>query len=378
MASLPNPGSSWVYSHDASFSDPVNLPLSRGPIPGSPVALAPENIRPRDGFETALSNAPIGETKIIYTLRHGNTPHNDDSQIWGKPVAWRYLSGLAKNFNPPITDEGVSNVGMAAKYLITAMNIETAPRPRAIYTSPLRRCIQTAMHMIKQTGLHLPSPDGHFPPATLHIKDGLREWMGYGHNHQSDHKGSRAEIQALVEQLRADLGVPVAYKLDVTERESFHDETYTDVDLRVRGVLDDIFSSPDSGGCVMLVLHSRWNKSFLRVLGHPPRAVDNFEMVNCAILPYRVARRMMGGEEVARRNQDENEQWHRDQAEAEASKSARLSQAVEDVRHWQDDPGSWLRLQNLRRTLGNCLRRGDLAAGAALGLLEEDLRSSQG
>lgn len=380
MASPPNPEPSCEYSHDASFSDPVNLPLSRVPVKGNPVALAPENIQPRCGFE-ALSNAPIssgGETKIIYTLRHGNTPHNDDSERWGKPVAWRYLAGLAKNFDPHITDEGRFNVNLAAEYMITAMNFQTAPRPLAIYTSPLSRCIETAMRMIQRTGLQLPSPDGRFPPVTLHVKEGLREWMGYGHNHQTDRKGSWAQIKALVERLNDELGMRVPYCLDVPEEENFHDEVYIDVDRRVRGVLDDIFNNPNSGDCVMLVLHSRCNKSFLRVMGHPPPAVENFEMVNCAVLPYRVTRRMMGGGEVARRDQYENEQWHSDRDWAETSKNTRLLQAVQDVRAWQNDPGSWQRLQNLRETLGIYLRGGDPAAGGALGLLEEDLRSSQG
>lgn len=380
MASPPNPEPSWEYSHDASFSDPVNLPLSRVPVKGNPVALAPENIQPRCGFE-ALSNAPIssgGETKIIYTLRHGNTPHNDDSERWGKPVAWRYLAGLAKNFDPHITDEGRFNVNLAAEYMITAMNFQTAPRPLAIYTSPLSRCIETAMRMIQRTGLHLPSLDGRFPPVTLHVKEGLREWMGYGHNHQTDRKESRAQIKALVERLNDELGIRVPYLLDVPEEENFHDEVYIDVDRRVRRILDDIFNNPNSGDCVMLVLHSRCNKSFLRVMGHPPPAVENFEMVNCAVLSYRVTRRMMGGEEVAKRDQYENEQWHSDRDWSETSKNERLLQAVQDVRAWQNDPGSWQRLQNLRETLGIYLRGGDPAAGGALGLLEEDLRSSQG
>lgn len=355
--------------------------MTRTAAASGPIALAPENIRPEGGFATALSNAPISssdKSKIIYTLRHGNTPHNEDSQTWGKPVAWRYLSGLAKTFDPPITAKGVSNIDLAARYLNGAMHGEAAPRPLAIYSSPLRRCIQTAMYFIKQAGLHYPSPDGRFPAVTLHIKDGLREWMGYGHNHQSDHKGSKAEIQALVEQLSAELGVSINYELDVTEQEDFHDEVFINVDQRVRGVVDDIFNNPSSDGCVMLVLHSRCNKSFLRVMGHPPAAVDNFEMENCAVLPYRVTRRMLDGGEVDRRAQYEYEQWHRDQTEAEASKSARHWQAVEDVRAWENDPESWHRLESLRDILRFYQGNNDPAAGDALDLLEEDLHPSEG
>ncbi|KAH8776572.1 histidine phosphatase superfamily, partial [Diaporthe sp. PMI_573] len=228
--------------------------------------------------------------KIIYIFRHGDTPHNEDADTWGKSVAWRYLSGLQKNFDPQITQTGVANATLASQYLSGMMRTESAPRPVTIYTSPLRRCIETSMHMIKHAGLDHPNPDGRWPPLKLLVKEGLREWMGYGHGHNSDRHGSRADIQALVEQLQVTLGLNISYHLDVPEQENLHDETYTDVDQRVCGVLNDIFDDASSGPYVMLVLHGRSNKSFLRVLGHQPAHVDNFEMSNCAILPYRVTR----------------------------------------------------------------------------------------
>lgn len=149
MDSSP-PDPSWGYSHDASFSDPVySRGISRLTSPGQPVALHPDNMQPDGGFGAALNSAPSNgrQTKIIYTLRHGNTGHNEDSKIWGKPVAWRYLSGLGKNFNPEITEEGVQNTAMAARYLSENMRYGWSPRPLTVYSSPLRRCIETAMHM---------------------------------------------------------------------------------------------------------------------------------------------------------------------------------------------------------------------------------------
>lgn len=373
----PDPDHSWNYSHDASFSDPVNSPRTiRLSAPRQPVALARENFQPERGFEAQLSNGPISndnENKIIYAVRHGNTPHNEDSETWGKPVAWRYLSGLAKNFDPQITPEGISNAATAAQYLSEMIHGHSAPRPLVVYSSPLRRCVETAMHMIKQARMHYPAADGRLPPITLHVKEGLREWMGYGHGHQSDRKGSRADIQALVERLKSELGVHVDCILDVPEQEDLHDEVYINVDQRVRGVLDDIFNSPNSGGCVMLVLHSRCHKSLLRVLGHPPAAVDDFEMANCAVLPYRITRRMLDGGEVAARAAYEDTQWREDQHQAEVCKSARAQQAVEDVRAWNKDPS----LRHLLDSLRNLLRfrngKGDPAADFALGMLEDDV-----
>lgn len=376
-SSPPDPDPSWSYSHDPFFSDPVNSPRTiRVSAPGQPVALARENIQPEGGFEAQLINGPISnnnQTKMIYAVRHGNTPHNEDSEIWGKPVAWRYLSGLAKNFDPQITPEGVSNAVMAAQFLSEMIHGQFARRPLVVYSSPLRRCIETAMHMIQQVRMHYPAPDSRLSPITLHVKEGLREWMGYGHGHQSDRKGSRADIQALVERLKAELGVHVDYFLDVPEQEDLHDEVYINVDQRVRGVLDDIFNSPKSGDCVMLVLHSRCHKSLLRVLGHSPPAVDDFEMANCAVLSYRITRRMLDGGEVAARAAYEDAQWRQDRHQAEVCKSARARQAVEDVRAWNNDPS----LRHLLDSLRNLLRfhngKGDPAAGFALGMLEDDV-----
>lgn len=354
--------------------------MIRVAAPRHPIALARENIQPEGGFEAQLSNAPISntnDTKIIYAVRHGNTPHNEDSETWGKPVAWRYLSGLAKNFDPQITPEGVSNANTAAQYMSEMVYGQSAPRPLVVYSSPLRRCIETAMHLIKQAGLNYPTPDGRFPPVTLHVKEGLREWMGYGHGHQSDRKGSRADIQALVEQLKGELGMTVNYHLDVPEQEYFHDEVYINVDQRVRSVLDDIFNNPNSGGCVMLVLHSRCHKSLLRVLGHPPTAVDDFEMANCAVLPYRVARHMLDDREVAARAAYEIHQGQLDQHQAELAKRERARQAVEDVRAWDHDPSLRYLLESLQELLRFYVGQGDPAAGFALGMLEGDVNSPQ-
>lgn len=377
-ASPPDPDPSWAYSHDASFSDPLNSPRTiRLAAPRKPVALARENIQPEGGFGAQLSNNDENETKTIYAVRHANTPHNDDSETWGKPAAWRYLSGLAKNFDPQVTPEGVSNAATAARYLSEAVQGDSAPRPVVVYSSPLRRCIETAMHLIKQARLHHPAPDGRLGPVTLHVKEGLREWMGYGHGHQSDRKGSRAEIQSLVEKLKLQLDLYIDYILDVPEHEALRDEVYIDVDQRVRGVLDDIFNSPGSGGCVMLVLHSRCHKSLLRVLGHPPADVDDFEMANCAVLPYRITRRMLDSGEVAARVAYEDAQWHEDQRHAEAGKSARAWKAVEDVRAWNNEPSSRYLLESLRKLLRFHDGQGDLAAGFALGMLEDDVNRPQ-
>lgn len=197
--------------------------------------------------------------------------------------------------------------------------------------------------------------------------------MGYGHGHQSDRKGSKAEIQQLIEQLKAELGVDVEYHLDVTEQEEFYDEVYVDVDWRVRGVLDDMFNDPYSGHCVMLVMHSRCNKSLLRVLGHPPAAVDNFEVANCSVLPYRVGRHLLDRGQAAARLAREDLQRHEDQVHAEEKKEERRLEAIADVRVWNHDPNLRYRLDGLLRFLTSWADSGDRAAFLAMRMLEDDL-----
>lgn len=369
-----DPNTPWAYSFDTTFSNPAFSPETiREFGPKRPAALHTDNIRPHGGFAAALSNNPGSQTKIIYTLRHGNTPHNEDSETWGKAVAWRYLSALQKNFDPRITQTGVANTTLASQILSRMIRTESAPRPVTIYSSPLRRCIETSMHIIKHAGWDHPSPDGYWPAVTLQVKEGLREWMGYGHGHNSDRHGSRADIQKLVEELKATLGMNIAYHLDVPENENLHDEIYIDVDRRVRGVLNDIFDNACSGRCVMLVLHGRSNKSFLRVLGHPPAHVDSFEMANCAILPYRVTRRWLDEGEVDERARAEDAQGNEDQREAEYNKRARDLQAFQEVRCWNADPGSRHRLETLWSLLNLHASNGDPAAVAAQAMLQNDL-----
>lgn len=176
----------WAYSHDRTFSDTVYSPnmIRDDGTTKRPVTLHADNIRPPGGFAAALAKTTDGgEAKIIYTVRHGNTLHNEDSESWGKEIAWEYLASLSKNFDPKITDVGEVNAATAAQQLVSLRDNESAPLPATVYSSPLRRCVETSIHMIKQAGLNQPRRDG--PPVTLYIKEGLREWMGWDHEHNS-------------------------------------------------------------------------------------------------------------------------------------------------------------------------------------------------
>lgn len=163
----------------------------------------------------------------------------------------------------------------------------------------------------------------------------------------------------------------MSYRIDVPEDVGLRNETYTDVDRRVRGVLNDIFDDPGSGPCVMLVLHGRSNKSFLRVLGHPPADTANFEMANCAVLSYRVTRHCLEPQQAAQRAVVERAQWEADLADAERSRQVIRDGAVAQVRSWGANGNP--QLVSLREFLQLHEKSGDEAARVAGEKLRSDL-----
>ncbi|KAL1867886.1 hypothetical protein Daus18300_006161 [Diaporthe australafricana] len=365
------------YTMDKTVSDPVYRETTMKNLKDE-VALHPYNFRPFNGFKALRTTPMTSDKKIIYTVRHGDTPHNQDNIVYGKPISWRYLAQLQKNFNPSITEEGIGQAREAANMLAEVIASESAPRPVTIYSSPLRRCVQTAMYMIAKASLDQPGPGDICGPVTLRIKEGLREWMGYNHGHMSDRSDGREALCAQVQQLREELGISpqVVIEVDVPELENFCNETYTDLDRRVRGVLDEMFNDENSGACVMLVVHNRSHKSFLRVLGHTPEAVEEFEIANCAMLPYLVTRQVLEGQgHYQAREARDAVQWQKDLETSEDFKAKRLRQAVVAVRTWNADQSSRHKLQNLWNDLQYHQARGDPAAPPAMELLNNDLGS---
>lgn len=365
----PTTTQEYTYTYDQGISSPLTSKKNaKGEIRQDAI-----NIRPYQGTEFSCIDSALKRTvhspKFIYTMRHGTARHNAISDTFTKPITWRFTAKLRNNFDPGLTVKGIQDAQRSGKILSDLAQFEGAPLPVTVYTSPLRRCIQTAMYALARL-----RPPG---PIRLHIKDGLREWKGYEHNHTSDRRNTTPAILALVAQLGAELGLVVYPKLDWTldqPDEADMRETYVDVDRRVRSVLSDIFSDPTSGRCVLLVLHNRSNKSLLRVLGHSQPQVHGLDLENCAVLSYLISRRLLGPDEALVRTREEAIQWERDRALAAREKRERFDQAAVQVRGYyyhashqepSEEEGRG-KLRRLRDYLQQERFKGDIGAAKAL------------
>lgn len=158
------------------------------------------------------------------------------------------------------------------------------------------------------------------------------------------------------------------------ELEDFGFETFTDVDIRLRWMLDEAFEVEDSGNCIMLVLHNRSNKSLLRTLGHTQDEVHNLDLENCAILPYLVERTRLTNDEVQTRKGSKGEgegsgQRSNDLTIALRDKSQQHGLAAKELRKLSEED-----FQNLENYLIGEKERGDTWAICAI----EDLYNCRG
>lgn len=345
----------YEYSYDTTIS----APLKRQRNVDGEVRRTKDNIRPPHGF--APVNSAIAKSsarqKFIYTIRHGKAQHNALSREFSKAISWRFLGKLANNFDPALTGDGVGDARAAGRLLGELIRDEAAPRPVTVYTSPLRRCIQTAMYALaelRRAGGGGGATTTTTTTLTLHVKEGLREWKGYDHDHQSDRRDVTPRIVDVFAGLRAELGLEGAVELRLddgaqdAEDAPVMRETYVDVDRRVRRVLDDIFDGGGGGGgggggdgsgggdgCAMLVLHNRSNKSVLRVLGHKQKDVHKLDMENCAVLGYLMGREALDEAEAEARDRAEEVQWLKDRDLAESEKEERHVQAARDIEEYR-------------------------------------------
>lgn len=360
--------SQWQYRYDTRFSEPLGSARNQQ----AEIQLHPNNVRPRIGnfhdLEEALTRQ-TGEVKKIniYTVRHGKAGHNEKADRYTKNIAWRFFARLRANFDPGLTPRGEDDAVQSGRILRDLIDREGAPRPVTVYTSPLRRCIQTAMYMIREMGLG-GRQDG--PGVVLCVREGLREWMGWGHGHQSDRHGTVSDIRALIEQLNQGLRMRVRADIDYRlekdpevregEIEDFGYETLTDVDVRIRSILDEIFNKERAGSCVMVILHNRSNKSFLRVMGHSQNEVDKLDLENCAVLSYLVERTILMSDELIERQEIERKgsaQRHNELRSALEEKGRRFTEAVDDVNKL-----STLDLEELKQALDIEKEKGDIWA----------------
>ncbi|KAL9638954.1 MAG: hypothetical protein Q9164_001225 [Protoblastenia rupestris] len=205
--------------------------------------------------------------------RHGQGIHNVAEDIYGK-LAWDTCwSRLEGNDTDTWVDAHLTNLGIgqaqAASAFWASLIPQGTPLPESYYVSPLDRCLATAKHTFSR--LPLPA-DRPFKPT---VKEMLRECMGV---HTCDRRSSLTCIRRTYPDYDIEDGFAETDRLWDPERR----ETDTEMDLRLRGFLEDIFDH-DKNTFISFTSHSGAIASLLRVLGHIP-----FRLVTGSVLPVLV------------------------------------------------------------------------------------------
>jgi broad specificity phosphatase PhoE len=308
------------FSFNKTYFDPSKTALKNNK---GEVILDTANFAPKGKSWTQVTNE-IGKLdpsacKLIFVTRHANSHHNVASDKYKKALYYRFFAGDAKYMDPALTEVGEDQARKAGQLL----KASGAPLPDSFYSSPLRRCVVTGMLFAQQLG------KSQIP--TLHVKDELREWLGWDHNHTSDKRSKKSQILQLSDpnmmKITADPSFPEDDRIfeAPTVREAF-----VDVDQRIRAALDSIFES-DSNRYISLFLHNRCLRSFLRVIGHKP-GVDDFDMANASTIAFLVTRKKLAPAEALARNLAEQDLKVEEILAIKAEKGALWTEAKKQVK----------------------------------------------
>ncbi|KAB5559618.1 histidine phosphatase superfamily [Coniochaeta sp. 2T2.1] len=282
----------WKYRYIKQFSDPVHYAEPRDPKhqagPGkNKLKVLKLNVADPESTLRHLTEAKWSEwnnlkdannCRLIFVTRHAKSSHNKEAEEFGKGIYYRFL---ARNYDidnstrsDPKRDPKLSGGGAKeAEKLGSTLRSMKIPRPEALYSSPLSRCISTSI--LTYQGLNT---DGRSLPQ-IRVREDLREWMGWDHYHSSDQRSTKTELKKIFEG-KGDL----AFLDTFLEQDTFaHDnskELYLNVQLRIETILDEIFADK-SNRSVHLFLHGRCFRSFLKAIGS-----DLFELDNAATVVF--------------------------------------------------------------------------------------------
>ncbi|KAL9004934.1 MAG: hypothetical protein Q9188_002253 [Gyalolechia gomerana] len=227
--------------------------------------------------EVGRLNAEAGEGvwyKVLYIGRHGQGFHNVAEQRYGREEWDRYYASLEGDSHGQWSDAHLTETGIQQALSVNAFwkrQIAEAktPAPEKYYTSPLYRCLETAN--LTFTGLDLP-PDRPYNPV---VKELLREANGV---HTCDRRSSLSFLRSSFPNFSFEPGFQEHDGLWTAS----HRETDAELDVRMKELLDDIFSS-DRSTFVSFTSHSGAICSLLRALGH-----REFSLVTGGVIPVLV------------------------------------------------------------------------------------------
>ncbi|PNY29543.1 Phosphomutase-like protein 3 [Tolypocladium capitatum] len=221
--------------------------------------------------------------KVLVMGRHGQGWHNAAESYYGTPAwncYWAELdgNGTAAWSDALLTPQGVVEAQRANAYFKTRFEQHGMPFFDSYYSSPLSRCIQTAITTFA-AGLDLPASR----PFAPTIKELFREGISI---HTCDRRSTRSHIHAFAPNFAFEPGFTEQDELWRGDRGE--GETDAHELARSKAVLDDVFTN-DDGTWLSVTSHSGEIAALLTALGH-----RDFGLSTGQIIPVLVRAEVVG------------------------------------------------------------------------------------
>ncbi|UKZ74920.1 hypothetical protein TrVFT333_002590 [Trichoderma virens FT-333] len=199
--------------------------------------------------------------KVLFMGRHGEGWHNAAETFYGTP-AWNCYwaeqdgNGTATWADAQLTPNGLAQTTKANAYFKSRFEKEGLPYFESYYSSPLRRCLQTANLTFANQKLPHSNP---FKPT---IKELFRESISI---HTCDRRSTKSQIHAYVPNFQFEAGFTEQDLL--WEGKQGMGETSAHQVARSKEAIDDVFSHDDNTW-ISITSHSGEIGAILTVLNH--------------------------------------------------------------------------------------------------------------
>ncbi|KAH0492086.1 hypothetical protein TgHK011_007053 [Trichoderma gracile] len=199
--------------------------------------------------------------KVLFMGRHGEGWHNTAESFYGTPAwncYWAELDGNGTSTwaDPELTPNGIQQTTKANAYFKSRFEQEGLPYFESYYSSPLKRCLQTAQFTFANQKLPRSRP---FKPV---IKELFRESISI---HTCDRRSTKSQIHAYAPNFEFEAGFT---EDDLLWRgKEDEGETSAHQVARSKEAIDDVFSHDDNTW-ISITSHSGEIGAILTVLNH--------------------------------------------------------------------------------------------------------------